>query len=58
MAKAKDSHQRLINVPLDVYADLQLIADLQDVPVADVMRDAFRHYTNDVLSKGKKRGAA
>lgn len=58
MARAKDSHMRQINVPHDLYADLELIAAMQGVYVADVMRDAFRHYTTHVLTKRKKRGAA
>jgi hypothetical protein len=55
MAKAKESHQRLINIPLGVYADLQLIASIESVSVAAVIRDALAHYTRHVLGK---RGAA
>jgi hypothetical protein len=57
MARPRIGHTRKITIPDDVYADLELIASIQGVPVANVMRDAFRRHIRQTLKK-RRRGAA
>ena len=46
---------RKVVVPPELYADLKTVAALMGVPVAEVMRASYAHYTQRVL---RRRGAA